>query len=859
MTGFALGVLASVAAAAFVGLIVGGRRLWHRLGLRRLARRRQQRVRRLLATHLGLSGRSARLGQRRREILDTSFRVRLSARYPRPADSEEARGASALLRHIARHGGRVYLINAESGYGKTALGMTLPLLPACEGLTPLYIDLADADRDDPLAEIEAILDRLRNRTEGRPKDRPLFVIDAMNETVDPFRFCERLALNDPNLDRVGAKLLFLFSFRHRSFPDQVRRALLAHELGPVEEMELLFDPQTDADLAFFPELVPGGGRSAAAKRLLRELRAYCGRFTTGTLSREDLAAYLRWRRSQRAPDPRHAPSPSSLRFETVVRAGLTPGPALDRICDLAFDLLSEEVTASSYAEITSRSRAGQKEVRGWVEDSGLDGLVRCDEQYVRFQGETTVRVLSALSIARRLSVAPSPPELRGRTSYDVCAPYLQPAAQWIVGDGEDRSSIALGSVADAISEALCGRDAPYSFYATALCGEQNSVFGERREALDAALFEQMIIAIDEDRCQTCQESLEAAGRSGHEPTLDPVLDQLFEVMAAYSRSAVTLLLKTMAESSAPLVKSQAAYLLLDWIGNVPVPLQEKDQRALESIPSRLPDDDGNLHFRFHEIEILEALVERFPDLRELSATALAKAEKIAGAQLDETGGPEVHEVYDGCQRLVSLRAESLLQPSPHGQLRSDTEELTLRCIRELTDDAGFQEIGRGDQAEVRLECWEVTLGLAVWLCPRAHRTFEITSFVEAALGHRFWIVRWWAFAGLLGIARSACQANQRVLAERCIRRAAEQLCESVEPMGLKHRQCALTKRLLEGDDVELSRAARKTLLDAYDGHLAESRKHIFTEGYYETMGTSPDVYLSEFFRRLAELVPTASR
>ncbi|MFL5873551.1 MAG: hypothetical protein ACJ75T_08775 [Solirubrobacterales bacterium] len=859
MTNFVLGILASVAAALLVGLLVRGRHLWYRLELRRLARRRRKETRRVLVDHLGLAIRSRRsqLGQRRREILAGSFRVRLSTRYPRPDNTQEAHGGKALLRHIARHGGRVHLINAESGFGKTTLGMTLALLPPCEGLTPLYIDLAEADRDEPLAEIESILDRLATKGEARPAGRPLFIVDAMNETVDPFSLCERLAFRDSDLDRIGAKLLFLFSFRHRSFPSRIRQALLAHELGPIEEMELLFDPQMDADLAFFPELVPRTD-PAAAERLFHELRSYCERFTTGPVSREDLAAYLRWRNLQKAPDPRRAPSPSSLRFETVVTAELIPGPALDRISNLAFDLLNEEVTARSYAEIQDKGQTGEKEVRRWVEQSGLAGLVSCDEHYVRFQGESTVRVLSALSIARRLSVAPSPRELRGRTSYDVCAPYLQAAAHWIVGeDGDD--SPALDSVADAMLEALCGRDAPYSFYATALCSERKSVFGARHKSLDVALFKEMIIAIDEDRGQTCQESLEAAGQSGREPTLDPVLDQLFEVMAAYSRRAVTMLLQTMAESSVSLVKSQAAYLLLNWIESVPVPLREIDQRAIETIPSRLPDDDGNLHFRFHEIEILEILVERFPDLRELGAMAMAKAEMIADTQPDRADEPEVAGIYGCCQELVTLRAEILRQPNPREQLRLDMEASVRQCMRDLAENTRLQEIGRGDGAEIRLECWEVTLGLAVWLCPRTHQTLEITSFLEAALDHPFWIVRWWAFAGLLSIAKTARQRDQIMLAEKCVRRATKQLCESVEPMGVKHRQCALTKRLLEAKDVELSQETRAALQDAFDSHLSGPRKLDFMEGYYRTMGTSPDAYLGEFFRRIADLIPTAPR
>jgi hypothetical protein len=860
VTGFALGVLASVAAAGLVSLVVGGRRVWFRSSLWRIARRRRRTVRPLLASHLGLPGqnRGSLLSRRRRDLLTDSFRVRLGTQYPGSNGAEETPSANSLLRHIARHRGRVYLINAESGFGKTALGMTLSLLRPYEGLTPLYVDLADADSEDPLAEIEVILDRLHSKREGQHFGRPLFVIDALNETVDPFRLCERLALRNSELENLGAKLLFLFSFRHRSYPGRVRRALVDHDLGPIEQMELLFDPESDSDLAFFPETLPaGGGSPASREQLLSELRVYCGRFSPSALSREDLSAYLSWRTSQATPNPRRAPSPASLRFEAVTRKHLTPGPALDRTCDIAFDLLSKEVTASSFTEITARHEVAEAEVRQWVEQSGLTGLVRCDERYIRFENETTVRVLSALSVARRLRAGRSPRELRGRTSYDVCAPYLQSAALWTAETGEGDVDSALEPIMTAISEALHGRDAPYSFYATALCSERHSAFGARREELDVRLFEQMIIAIDEDRCQTCRESLEAAGRNGREPILDPVLDQLFEVMAAYSRRAVTLLIETMLDSPV-LVKSQAAYLLLDWVGNVRLPLGEQDQRALESIAVGLPSTDGNLHFRFHEVEILEALLTRFPGMKEGNAAGLEKAEEIAAGPTDRAAVPGAKKVYDTCQQLVSLRAEALLRSAPNEPLTSKMEELLLRSIKRIESDPRFQEIGNGEDAEARLECWEVTLGLAVWMCPRAHRTVELTSFIEAALGHPFWIVRWWAFAGLLSVAKTAGRTEHRVLAERCAHRAADQLCGSVEPMGLKYRQCALTKRMLEDHSIEVSRPARRAVLGAFDQHLSRGKRHTFTDGYYESMGTSPDVYLSEFFRRMAEIVPTAT-
>jgi hypothetical protein len=860
VTGFVLGVLTSVAAAGLISLLVGGRSVWSRASLWRISRRHRRLIRPALSSHLGLPGNDGRasLPRRRRDLLASSFRVRLTTQHPNPNNAAEICDANALLRHIARHRGRVHLINAESGFGKTALGMTLSLLRPQEGVTPIYVDLVEADEDDPLAEIEDILGRLRTQGEARLFGRPLFVIDALNETVDPFRLCDRLALRNPELERLDAKLLFLFSFRHRSYPGRVRQALLAHELGPIEQMELLFDPDCDRDLAFLPELVPADGSTAGAEGLRAELRAYCRRSGPSAPSRADLNAYLRWRASQAAPDPRSAPSPSSLRFQTIAKAGLTRSAALDRTCDIALGLLSEEVTATSLSGLADKHQATEGKVRQLVAQSGLDELARCDERYLRFKDETTVRALAALAVARRLMAGQSPREIRGRTSYDVCAPYLQSAVLWMTDLGEDGPRPVLEPVATAISKALHDRDGPYSFYAIALCSERSGVLATHLEDLDARLFEQMIVAIDEDRCQTCEESLEAAGRSGREPTLNPVLDQLFEVMAAYSRRAVTLLIETMADSPA-LVESQAAYLLLDWVGHVHLPLGEEDRWALESIPAGLPGANGNLHFRFHEVEILETLVAGFPDLGELTCTALEKAEEVAAGPTDQTAAAGTRKVYGACQELVTLRAESLLQSTPREAPLREMEELLRGCMDRIERDPRFQEIGSGDNAEARLECWEVTLGLAVWICPRVHRTLELTSFIESALAHPFWIVRWWAFAGLLSIATTARQADQRALAERCVHRAAERLCAGVEPMGLKHRQCALTGRMLENDDAEISQAARGALLSAFDRHLSGSGRRAFTDRYYEAMGTSPDVYLSEFDRRMAEIVPIGAR
>jgi hypothetical protein len=843
---FLLGVLAGVVVAAAGASIGTARRRWNEAALWRTAHRGRRAVRSLLSIELDLDGRNP-FGRGRLNRLAESFRARTGTAHPDSHGAEEVKGAEALLKHLADHRARAYLIKSESGFGKTVLGMTLSLLGTRAGLTPVYVDFADTNTENPLEKVENLLRSMRGKRDGAPpRGRPLFIIDALNETVAPYRLCERLAQRKSELDRLNAKFLFLFSFRHPSYPGRVRQALLNHDLGPIEELELLFDPKVENDLAFSYD--PG-----APGVLGSELRAYCSRFAESNLSRADLRAFLDWRAAHPTAAAETAPAPPALRFEQVIHPRLRSGAALKRICNLAFDLLSEEVTTSTLAELAAGHDSTAEEIRHWTERSGLGDRVHCDEEYLRFKDEPTIRVLAALSVAYRLKAGDSPATLHGRASYDVCAPYLQSAARWIATRNGATAEVDLELIGSAVARALRGRDAPYSFYAIALCSETSAEFEHRRKDLDARLFEQMIIAIDDDRCHSCEESLERAGMQGEKPGLDPVLDQLFEVMAAYSRRAVNLLLATLTDSN-PLVKSQAAYLLLAWVANLELTIDEPDRMALESIPEGLPSNDGNLHFRFHEVEILEALLVRFPEVGKLKQRALAKADELGAAAADPASVRGVREVHSVCQRLVTLRARSLV--TPQGKPRYEEIESPLHdCIEEITSDPRFRSLGGSADAEARLECWEVTLGTAVWLCLRSHRTVELTDFVEAALKHRFWIVRWWAFEGLLKIARSAGRTGKRDLLERCARRATEALCGNIEPMGLKHRQCAMTKRMLDDDDAEVYSITREALLDAFELHLCGAAKRAFVDGYYEAIGTSPDSYLEEFFRRMTEIVP----
>jgi hypothetical protein len=867
MSTWALGVIASVVAALLGAIVVRAHRAFDRLKPRRIARSERREVSRLLAAHLGIptAEESGTLNRAQIELLARSFRLKLSRSYGQAPSGDSLR-ADELLEHIGRRSERIYLLNAESGYGKTVLGLTLTLLRSRQDLVPFFIDLAEADSDRPLRKFESLLGKLS----GEYSSRPLFIFDALNETVDPVRFAESLASHQSELRRLGARLLFLFSFRHRSYPSRLRGALLSQGLGPLEQMELLFEPrasQPNDDLDFFPELVRARGLSALSDEdVVAELQDYCARFALVRLSREDLSAYLDWRylgagvasAGAEEPDsPASAPSPASLRFAAVVPKEEVSPEALYRVAEIAFVLLSEEATVTTYSAIARRHYIGKDKLLDLLAEAGLQQVVHCSERHIRFDSETTVRVLGALGVASLLCEGRSAMPLRGRTAYDTCAPHLQSALRWILA----REQLGLeqaGLIADILRDALQGRDAPYSFYATALCAEEASVFGEAAGGLDTALFEGMIVAIDEDRAKSCRESLETAGRREPQPSLDPVLDQLFEVMGAYGVRAVNLLLRIMEESTAPLAKSQAAYLLLDAVGRSAERDDGKTEATFAAISAQMRCEDGNLHFRFHQVEILEAILDRLRDQR--GPASLACTDRLR--EIAATGGSaaveEVSEVYAECQKLVAIRADHLADIGLLGGIHPELRSTVGRCIALLTSDSGFEDIGTGAIAEARLECWEVVLGFAAYASGRLHRNAEFTGVIEAALKHRFWIVRWWAFAGLITVLKGASATGDRILTARCARLAAERLFSGIEPMGLKHRQCAVVGGLLEGGDEEAQQEMRRALRDAGERHGSPRQRQEFSERYYEAMGASPDNYLSEFFRRLEEIAPQAS-
>jgi hypothetical protein len=866
-------IVASLIAAALFALVLRAAHVKPRVRLRRIARRERRAVRRALAEAFdGWSPRLHLFGRRRLGCLANSFRLRvLPPLDRRNLDGSLAiGGAGGLLEHIKSGESIFYLVNAESGYGKTILGMTLATLPARlvrDQFVPFYIDLAEATAEQPLAGLNRLLTDLRHADTGGLSGHPLFILDSLNEAVDPEEFVRLLAAKRAELDRVGARLLFLFSFRHRAYPGRLRTALLERGFEQLEMIELLFDVDDNDDLAFLRVLLgrrlalPRRERtkhSSAGDQMIHAVRAYAHEFPRKRVSREVVMAYLDWHTASEQGSVSVPPSPPNLLFAAVVRGGMIPGQALAELARVAFLLLSEELTAAPYTAITRRLGLSETAVREHVNRTNMSGWAHCGADHLRFDNETTIRVLGALHVAVQLRSGSSPRALRGRTTYDVCAAYVQSALRWLHTSGSPSKDPSVEKLSSVLEGALSGADAPYSFYATVLnSGDAGAI--KDTQTLDTALFHSMIKAIDEDRAESCDDSLGKARMSENQSQPAPVLDQIFEVVTIYGREAVGQLLNIMKDED-PLTRSQAAYLLKAWVGRAEPTEGSRDREALAAIPNEMNGGDGNLHFRFHQVEILEKLLEIFPSRDDpVSEAVLDVLDKIASNGGDRLDPDTCSTVYEKCQKLVCARARWLVAPPRRESLEADRDRI-LGCMTEIGRYEDFTTIGSGAAGEARLECWEVVLGSAMRACRHVRGNLELVGFIEDALEHDFWIVRWWAFGELMSVLSTASGKREEVLAARCARQIARQLCTAVEPMGLKHRQCAVVRDVLERatSEPDAVRILSAALRERSARSLTREKRQRFAESYYKIMGSSPDAYLWEFFRRLEEIVPSVS-
>lgn len=854
-------VIAGVLAIAIAGTFAWVRRLRPGTQLRRLAWRERRSTRQTLtrsfAPELSRSHRR-RLGRRLVHSLAESFRLQVRPGLDhRPLEeTPPIAGARGLLAHVRSERGVIYLVNADSGYGKTVLGMTLAMLrPRLKRheLVPLYIDLSQATAEAPLSRLEHLLDELAQARVGELSGRPLFVLDALNEAVSPERFADELANKHARLDDLGARLLFLFSFRHRSYPGKLRSVLRSRGFDQLERLELLFDVTDATDLTFVRAMFSRAPGRPKPGHLVASLQAYAESVSPVVVSREIAMAYLDWQ--VQTADDAPSPSPAHLLFQRVIHDPDQPSPAMADLARVAFFLLSEELVTAPYEEIAARADIGKTAIQDCVAYGESRGWAREDDRHLRFANETTVRVLAALHVASELSNGTSPSALRGRTRYDVCAPYVLEALRWTRERAPSASDEWPQRASAAVRGALSGTDAPYSFYANVLSGAAATDIVDVAE-LDTHLFHEMAQAIDEDRSETCSDSLRAAGARDGQPLIAPVLDQIFGVVGVYGRKAVDLLLGIM-DYDAPLIRSQGAYLLHHWLGTASFKEGSSDLAAAAKIPGAIKGADPNLHVRFHQVEILERLLERLPDTEDGARQRVTELlMQIANCNTSATDQQRCATVYRDCQWLVAERARVAAMPQPSSS-SNDLADQVAQCLSAIRDDRAFKSIGRGAEAEARLECWEIALAFAINGYRGSRRSLTFVTFVEDALTHSFWIVRWWAFVNLLAMLRDAGAHRETVLAARCARRVAQQLCTAVEPMGLKLRQCAVVSQVMASRDTNPNarRLLSMALRERSEESLTTAKRDAFADAYYTACGSSPEDYLWEFWRRLEEIVP----
>jgi hypothetical protein len=802
------------------------------------------------------------------ELLAASFRVRARPALDVPAgEAKEALlGARALLKRVNSAPSVVHLVNAESGDGKTALGMTLALLREPlrrDVLVPLYIDLGAVTTDQPLRELDEVLRRLAKAEFGGLSGYPLIVLDGPNEAVEPGELIRLLAVKRAALDAVGARLLFLFSFRHRSYPGALRSALIAHGYEQLDTFELLFDAQDNTDLKYLRELLPGRSRwppRTESEDLTVAVRAYDNAFPNGPKSRTTVSAFVEWRMS--SDDDSDAPSPAQLLFAKAISRAIGPSAALRALGHVAFLLLGEERTTVPYEAIERQLGIAEEYLREELPATGFGDDVECAAGHLRFKSEKTIRALGGLHVARALTDGVSPGVLRGRTRYDVCAPYVLPALRWLTATRTSSTQAAisqtLNAVAVIIAEELDGVDAPYSFYATVLCCGDGAVLGMAVDKLNERLFHSMVVAIDKDRVESCRDSLKGAGERGVEIGVAPVLDQLFEVVRIY-RSAAAGLLRTIMNDSTALIRSQGAYLLNAWVSRASSANTSSDREALLRISEGMNGNDSNLHFRFHQVELLENLLRCFPDEEDANRRRILSVLGAIAHSPGEVPNPDpTSSLYGEFQAFISLRAGEAVRPSSD-RSRTQFRASLGHCLKRLTELKDFRTIGSGEDAETLLECWEIALALAAREAAGTSESLPFVRFIERSLTHDFWIVRWWGFANLIGLLRAVDGGGSQVLAQRCAENIARQLCTSIEPMGLKHRECALVAELLDARPREpnSSRTLATALRFRARQSLHPQARIRFSQAYYEALDVPPDDYLWEYWRRLEEIVPAA--
>lgn len=846
------GTLAAVVvpAAAFVGAAV----LRYRAnGLHHLARRQRHDLVRRLKLQFELSDEPNGASEVRRwaSVVADSFEVRVP-------QLSEMRGSELLKRLAQSTDSSAYVINAGPGTGKTTFALALALLApqapwflgaGAKEMVPIYIHLAEGVAEEAVARIDAELRRCRTAA-GRLglSGRPLLLLDALNERVSPTELPSVLAtlLSAERVTRLRdleAIIVFCTNFRAETTVAVVHDVLRGTGLNPAE-LTLRFLPERPQDLQAVPAVTES---HRAVSEIAEFVTAYSARFPDWSLRRSQVVALLRWLDdaadlspvglAERVP---RAPSPVDLVLRETLSGAATYSDELRVLAQIAFTLCGREVTSS-----------GPSFLAGLVAESGIspERLTRIlpgdrvlyEGGIVRFRREIDVYNLAALHIALRLAAPPheSPQQLRGRSTYDVAAPFLLPALRWV---RKRVGSIQVDRIQEAVLAELVDEDGPYSFYACVLSYDFRE---EYSDAVAVQLLRSMIAAINADRGRSCVVAIRSDSGPQELPPINAVLDQLFQVTRTSANRAVPLLVDLLGDDDQA-VRSQAAYLLLAWVDGLrrrrysgqrhAELLRDWDRRRLVKLAGMIPRE-SNLHVRFHEIEIVEScgwiMTREAADDRVRMAFSdarrrLSTADPDIGAPY-----PELHETLSAY--LAEMRREHT------GTSR------WVSLIDRVLEDPLFSLPSSSMLNERDLECWEVALGL----CARAYRyrpTLKFEQFLDASLERDQWIPRWWGFSNLVALLHDGSSAVPEIATDRFAARIIAQLYAPGEPLGLKLHQCTLVEDILHGHASGLACTAIRSQLrsQVFD-------RRAVVDAYSTVLGRNSEEYLREFFLRLERI------
>jgi hypothetical protein len=862
--------LAALGAILATTLLLFLRPTWERHRrrlLRRMAWRERRRAHRLLGAKLSRAGyrlgwRRRRLSRRQADALRSSIRVRTRA--------GDALDAQELLRRLRGQTTEVYLLKADAGQGKTTFALTTALQRTSrkdDALVPFYFDAAGSGFERKL---ERWVGRTRRATRdgaGWLVDRALLIFDAINETVEVETLARAIGDLLHELQDNHVKLLLLFSFRQPAYAGDLVAALEGAGVCSMQTLRLeeLDAGREEEQLACFSWLVRR--RRNGAQSIPEAVTKYRKRHRYWSLSRRDVAILTKWIDEHPGIEENcAAPSPTALVAHQYLNEKTDNFRAeLLQIARIAFVMLGDERSACSFERVAGllerdrpKKQAAQvvdEYMRKWGTSiqRTVAISVETEERQVRIASETAIRVLGALHLANCLWRRATP-EMGGRTAYDVVAPYVPEALRWL-GVDDPLPAALERHLRDELKRAKGdGRTAPYSFFGRVVVGPYATASSSK---LRMALFRSIIDVLDRNRACTCAKAIRNARSHDMAPRPDPVLDQLFELMSGCGEDALeSLLALTSDGAKRSLVRSQAAYLLLAWIQMHGV----RDAVLWPRIAKQLGAGASNLHLRYHQAELLAKLFDAAaPQPAPDAVRQAAKAVWAAGP----APGTTVSPAYELLSRAVSDYVRHLLDRDS-GADGVTAARFRCEALHDLWGARTLQAKASPDPLELQLECWEVALGLsgkAFRHAGAAER--QLSEAIIAALQHKLWIVRWFAFGNLVELFEWAAddtseQHHFPALAATFADQIVAQIFCPDEPIGLKQRECAFVESLLarhdSGSAWEHLRAEIRS-----NGHCVVEKpgRNAFTNSYARALGQPAEYYVAEYFGRVDRLLAQA--